>query len=170
MTKREDLTRLARGRLAKIDQRVLAELDHRDGVQMVKVPASDAVWATWRRYCDALGLSMGAGIARLMVGELGTVVDAEGTTARELADQIAQMAEERSLQLDARQRGLEAQAGGLRRKEERLRAWEQSLRTPQTATAANRITVKAGRNERCPCRSGLKYKHCHGLAGRSAEV
>ena len=161
---------LARGRLAKIDQRVLAELDHRDGVQMVKVPASDALWSTWRRYCDALGLSMGAGIARLMAGELGTVVDAEGTTARELADQIAQMAEERSLQLDARQRGLEAQAGGLRRKEERLRAWEQSLRTPQTATAANRITVKAGRNERCPCGSGLKYKHCHGLAGRSDEV
>jgi len=21
--------------------------------------------------------------------------------------------------------------------------------------------TKAGRNERCPCRSGLKYKYCH---------
>ena len=85
------------GRLAKIDRRVLTELDHSGGVQMVKVPVSDAVWSTWRRYCDALGLSMGAGIARLMVGELETVVDAEGTTARELADQIAQGAEGRSL-------------------------------------------------------------------------
>ncbi|MEX2650959.1 MAG: SEC-C metal-binding domain-containing protein [Acidimicrobiia bacterium] len=24
-----------------------------------------------------------------------------------------------------------------------------------------------GRNDRCPCGSGLKYKHCHGLGGRS---
>ena len=22
--------------------------------------------------------------------------------------------------------------------------------------------IKVGRNERCPCGSGLKYKHCHG--------
>ncbi len=26
--------------------------------------------------------------------------------------------------------------------------------------------TKVGRNERCPCGSGLKYKHCHGLSGR----
>ena len=106
---------------------------------------------------------MGAGIARLVCEELETVVDGEGTTAAQFADQIAEKAQERSVQLDARQRGLEAQAEGLRRKEERLRAWEQKLRTPQTAAA--RI-VKVGRNERCPCGSGLKYKHCHGLPGR----
>ncbi len=150
---------LDRGRLAKIDQRVFAELDHTGGVQMVKVPVSAAVWSTWRRYCETIGVSMGAGIARLVCEELETVVDGEGTTAAQLADQIAEKAQERSVQLDARQRGLEAQAEGLRRKEERLRAWEQKLRTPQTAAA--RI-VKVGRNERCPCGSGLKYKHCHG--------
>jgi preprotein translocase subunit SecA len=118
-------------------------------------------------YCEALGMSMGAGVARLIVGELETVVDVEGTTAAQLADQLRQQAEERSLRLDARQRGLETQAEGLRSKEERLRAWEQTLRTPQTATADNRYTVKVGRNERCPCGSGLKYKHCHGLPGRA---
>ena len=147
------------GRLAKIDQRVLTELDHSGGVQIVKVPVSAAVWSTWRRYCETMGVSMGAGIARLVCEELETVVDGEGTTAAQFADQIAEKAQERSVQLDARQRGLEAQAEGLRRKEERLRAWEQKLRTPQTAAA--RI-VKVGRNERCPCGSGLKYKHCHG--------
>ena len=147
------------GRLAKIDQRVFAELDHTGGVQMVKVPVSEAVWSTWRRYCDALGLSMGAGIARLIVGELETVVDGDGTTAAQLADQIAETAKEPSLRLDARQRGLEAQAEGLRKKEERLRSWERTLRTPQPVD--DRDNVKVGRNERCPCGSGLKYKHCH---------
>lgn len=155
------------GRLAKIDQHVLGELDHADGVQVVKVPVSDAVWSTWRRYCKAIGISMGAGVARLIVEELETVVDVEGTTAAQLADHLTQHAEERSLRLDARQRGLEAQADGLRRKEERLRAWEWKLRTPQPARTANRENVKVGRNERCPCGSGLKYKHCHRLAGRA---
>ena len=150
------------GRLARIDQRVLAELDHGDGVQMVKVPVSDAVWSTWRRYCEAMGLSMGAGVARLIVGELVTVVDGDGTTATELSDQIAEKAQERSLRLDARRGELEAQAESLRRKEERLRTWERTLRTSQPAAAHDRYTVKAGRNERCPCGSGLKYKHCHG--------
>ncbi len=131
-----------------------------DGVQVVKVPVSDAVWSTWRRYCEALGMSMGAGVARLIVGELETVVEVEGTTAAQLADQLTQHAEERSLRLDARQRGLEAQAEGLRRKEERLRTWERTLRTPQAVE--NRDNVKVGRNERCPCGSGLKFKHCHG--------
>ena len=28
--------------------------------------------------------------------------------------------------------------------------------------------TKIGRNERCPCGSGLRYKRCHGLAGRRA--
>ncbi len=158
---------LDRGRLAKIDQRVFAELDHTGGVQMVKVPASDAAWSTWRRYCEAMGLSMGAAVARLIVGELETAVDAEGTTATELADQIAQVAEERSLRLDARQRDLEAQAEGLRRKEERLRTWERTLRTPHAANTESRYEVKVGRNERCPCGSGLKYKHCHGGPLRS---
>ena len=149
-----------RGRLAKIDQRVFGELNHADGVQMVKVPVSDAVWSTWRRYCEAMGVSMGSGIARLIVGELETVVDGDATTAAQLADQIAQVAEERSLRLDARQRDLEAQAEGLRRKEERLRTWERTLRTPHAIE--NRDDVKVGRNERCPCGSGLKHKHCHG--------
>ncbi|MEA3274627.1 MAG: SEC-C metal-binding domain-containing protein [Pseudomonadota bacterium] len=30
----------------------------------------------------------------------------------------------------------------------------------------NSSAPKVGRNERYPCGSGLKYKYCHGLAGR----
>ena len=150
------------GTLAKIDQRVFAELNDAGGIQMVKVPVSDAAWSTWRRYCDAMGLSMGEGVARLILSELETVVDGDGTTAAQLADQMAQQAEERSLRLDAREQALEAQAGGLRRKEGRLRTWERALRKSRSAAAHDRYTVKVGRNERCPCGSGLKYKHCHG--------
>ena len=66
---------LDRGTLAKIDRRVLSELDHGEGVQLVKVPVSEAVWATWRRYCQAIGFTMGEAVAGLIVHELGRVVD-----------------------------------------------------------------------------------------------
>ena len=65
-----------RGTLARIDRRLLTEFDHSGGVQLVKVPASDAVWSTWKRYCEALGLTMGAGIAVLIEHELEMVVGA----------------------------------------------------------------------------------------------
>jgi hypothetical protein len=52
---------LDREALAKIDRRIFSEFDHAEGVHLVKVPVSDAVWSTWRRYCEAVGLSMGEG-------------------------------------------------------------------------------------------------------------
>ncbi len=61
--------------LAKVDRRLLSEMDHTEGVQLVKVPVSDAVWSTWRRYCDAVGVSMGRGLAVLLQRELAAVVD-----------------------------------------------------------------------------------------------
>ena len=65
--------------------------------------------------------------------------------------------------------------------EGRLRAWDERLRTrgveletrerrvelaAKMAAQPNEAESKVGRNERCPCGSGLKYKHCHGLPGR----
>jgi hypothetical protein len=52
---------LDRNALARIDRRVLAEIDGDGGVQMVKVPVSDALWSVWRRYCDAVGGDHGRG-------------------------------------------------------------------------------------------------------------
>jgi hypothetical protein len=66
---------LDRRRLAKIDQGMLAGLDHGERYRMVRVPVSEAMWSTWRRYCQALGVSMGRGIAGLVANELSTVVD-----------------------------------------------------------------------------------------------
>jgi hypothetical protein len=65
--------------------------------------------------------------------------------------------------------------------EDRLRCWAERLRLAEAeleareleAQLASRLvsrptveSVKPGRNERCLCGSGLKYKHCHGLLGR----
>ena len=157
---------LDRGTLAKIDRRVFAELSHVHGIQVVKVPVSDAVWSTWRRYCGAMGLSMGDGVAGLMLHELRTVVGVDGTNAGVFADRITEQEEERAAQRDSRQDQLAAQAEALRKKEEHLRAWERRLRTPRVANGRTQTNAKIGRNERCPCGSGLKYKHCHGLPGR----
>jgi len=158
---------LDRGRLAKIDRRVFVELDHAEGIQAVKVPVSDAVWSTWRRYCEALGLSMGDGVAGLILDELETVVGTDGPDTAALAEQISPQTAKRGAELDAGQNELDTRSEALARKEAHLSDWERRLRTPQGAGRQTRAEAKVGRNERCPCGSGLKYKHCHGLPGRS---
>ena len=156
---------LERGTLTRIDRRVFAELAHTGGVQAVKVPVSDAVWSTWRRYCAAVGLSMGEGVAGLIAHELETVVGAGGDAGGVFADRVARRAEERASRLDVRERELDARADRLRDKEVHLNAWEQQIRTQRLPGAPVRTVTKVGRNERCPCGSGRKYKYCHGAAG-----
>ena len=70
---------LDRGLLAKVDRRVFAELGHTVATQTVKVPSSDAMWSTWRRYCAALGLTMGEAISGLIDCELCAVVSEDET-------------------------------------------------------------------------------------------
>jgi preprotein translocase subunit SecA len=146
-------------RLARIDRRVFVELDHSDGVQVVKVPVSDAVWSTWRRYCDALDLTMGQAVAGLIGHELGTVV---GDVAEGRAFDVEQASRERKEQLDLRERDLSDRAAQLRRTEELLREREARMLRKAAEAAGARIVTKVGRNEPCPCGSGLKFKRCHG--------
>ncbi len=87
---------LDRGTLTRIDRRVFAELNHTGGVQAVKVPVSDAMWSTWRRYCEAIGLSMGEGVAELIAHELETVVSDGGDAGDVFAEQVARRAKERA--------------------------------------------------------------------------
>jgi len=160
------LMALDRGTLSRIDRRVFAELAHAAGVQAVKVPVSDAVWSVWRRYCEAVGLSMGEGVAGLIAHELETVVGDEGDAGDVFAEQVVRQVGERASRLDARERELDTRAERLRNKEAHLAAWEHRIRTQRMSGAPDRAVTKVGRNERCPCGSGMKYKHCHGLAGR----
>ena len=60
--------------LTKIDKRILSQMDHAEGVQLVKVPVSEAVWSTWRRYCEAVGVPRGRALAVLLHEELALSV------------------------------------------------------------------------------------------------
>ncbi len=57
----------------------------------------------------------------------------------------------------------------------RGREYEIEVRERRVEAAAKWVSqpaqtrIKTGRNERCPCGSGLKYKHCHGLPGRAQD-
>ncbi|MCJ7781510.1 MAG: SEC-C domain-containing protein, partial [Acidimicrobiia bacterium] len=90
----------------------------------------------------------------------------KGDASDVFAEQVARQVGERASRLDARERKLGALAERLRNKEAHLAAWEHRIRTQRMSGAPFRAVTKVGRNERCPCGSGMKYKHCHGLAGR----
>ena len=152
---------LDRGVLARIDRRILSDLDSEVLYRMIRVPVAGAVWSTWKRYCDAVGISMGRAITALIEHELGTVVgqDDGSVFGAEMERRLAT----RTAGLDARERRLVERERALRAAEQRLRTEERMLRVMRSPLAS---TAKVGRNERCPCGSELKYKHCHGLAGR----
>ena len=143
-----------RGTLAKVDRSLLSGLGHDEIYQMVRVPVSEAVWSTWRRYCGATGISMGRAIAVLVEHELRSVVN-------DVADLPVFMAEfenrrgEREAALDERERTVEERERWLRESQRRIRARPEPRLIPAGV-------AKVGRNDLCPCGSGLKYKRCHG--------
>ena len=151
-----------RGTLARIDRRLLTEFDHSGGVQLVKVPASDAVWSTWRRYCDAVDVTMGAGIAALMEHELEMVVGDGPGDAVVLVEALA----DRSDRLERRVVDLEGELASREREltltGQRLEDLERRLRAERSRLVWSGDILKVGRNDPCPCRSGVKYKRCHG--------
>lgn len=145
---------LDRGSLAKIDRRVFAELGHTVATQTVKVPLSDAMWSTWRRYCQAIGLTMGEGIAGLISYELGTLVSEDEPPGVVFAPELRRRLVARSAALEIREHRLDEREQSLNASERLLRARTRPLELPSKSTV--------GRNDPCPCGSGFKYKRCHG--------
>ena len=140
-----------------MDRRLLAELDHTEGVQLVKVPVSDAVWSTWRRYCDAVGVSMGRGLAVLLHQELVAVVDEDlDGLAMRLKERETEVGT-REVELTEREQALGQRAIELAAKERRLAGAIRRLQADPTWRPP-----KTGRNEQCWCGSGRKFKTCHG--------
>jgi hypothetical protein len=166
---------LDRGVLARLDRRLLAGLGQDETFRMVRVPVAAAKWSTWKRYCDSVGISMGRAIVALIDREL---VSAFGDSIRDGSPVFAEQAEEelasREAKVARRERDADAAEERLRRLSERQRRWEKELEArEQRAKLVSRLSArpaeartKVGRNERCPCGSGLKYKHCHGLPSR----
>lgn len=154
---------LDRQLLAKIDRRLLSELDHTEGVQLVKVPVSDAVWSAWRRYCDAVGLSMGRGLAVLLQGELASVVDEDLIG-------LVEMLEVREANIAAREAELAEWEASLERRKRELALRERQLASGTAKASRSQSAAwappKLGRNQPCWCGSDKKFKYCHGASAR----
>lgn len=165
---------LDRGKLANIDRRLLAELDREQTWQVVKVPASNSTWSTWKRYCDVIGLSMGRAISALIDMELSSVVDNEVDTRSAVFAERERQLGERARELDNREREIERKErmhGGPRqptRAELEGMADEIEPLDPgrvRDPSAGDDLDIGlfqgVGRNEKCPCGSGQKFKNCH---------
>lgn len=156
---------LDRGILANIDRRILSTLDNEEGMQLVRVPVSDALWSTWRSYCDALGVSMGKGIAALIAHELQTVV-------REDLEHLKLVLSQRKRSLDQREAAITLRELELKERELQVAASERQGLTrgfeprdvPFWPSLLAQEIPKVGRNDPCPCGSGEKYKRCHTLS------
>ncbi len=170
---------LDRGELARIDRKLLASLGRDETYRMVRVPVSPAKWSTWKRYCDSAGISMGRAIVALIDRELATAFDDLGA---DVSPVLAQRAREQLARREAaaasRERAAASAEKRLSSRSEQLGRWELELEERerrvelalQLVAQRQDAAPKVGRNERCPCGSGRKYKHCHGLPDRPPNV
>ncbi len=164
--------------LARVDNRLRSELKARKGSLTARVPVSETQWAVWKRYCEMVGVSVGGGLAVLVDHELASVVEEEVETltgsvkAREAAvtAQEAEMAESeeavasRERFCDVRERQLDSRRRRLEETEQRLDSRQQALDVLGAASqplTPVKTRPKPGRNQRCWCDSGKKYKNCH---------
>ena len=169
---------LDRGALANLDRRILAGLDRDERFQMARLPVSPAKWSTWKRYCEAAGISMGRAIIALIDRELASVAGDSIDDGPVLAHRVREQLTNREDELVDRERAVSAAEERQRSRSEQLRRREAELQTlAQRVERASKLaaqrgdsTPKVGRNDRCPCGSGLKYKYCHGLTGRPPNV
>ena len=169
---------LDRGALANLDRRLLAELDREDQFQMVRVPISPVKWSTWKRYCGAAAISMGRAIVALINRELASVAETSREDSPVFAQRVREQLARREAEVAIRERAVSAAEERQRGTSERLRRREAELQTlAQRVELASKLAAqrrddgpRIGRNERCPCGSGLKYKYCHGLTGRPPNV
>jgi hypothetical protein len=160
---------LDRGTLARLDRRLFGGLEREERFQMVRVPMTPATWSTWKRYCYIAGISMGRAIAALIDHELTSVLD-DSSGGSGLEERAQRQVADREAALTKREDELAEAEDRVRRWSEHLRDREREVESGEwRLEVSNKLggqpteaRAKTGRNERCPCGSGLKYKHCHG--------
>ena len=166
---------LNRGALARLDRKLLAGLGQDETYRMVRVPVTASKWSTWKRYCDSAGISMGRAIGVMIDRELVAVFsESAGDPSPVFADQAEEELARRQEQVARREMDATATEEQRRAWDERLRRWEGELEARERrvefaakmSARPRQTPTRVGRNERCPCGSGLKYKYCHGLPGR----
>lgn len=167
------MTDLDRGVLARIDRKLLAGLGQEETHRMVRVPVTAAKWSTWKRYCDSAGVSMGRAIAALIDQELLAVVGAQAGDGASLAEPAGEELARRIKHVARREDQVATVEGRLQAWNVHLRGWEEELEArarqvevgAKTVAQAKEAGKEVGRNERCRCGSGSKFKHCHGRSG-----
>ena len=170
---------LSRQVLRKIDDRLRSDSDQENGEWMAKVPISGATKAVWQRYCQAVGVHMGQGVAILIHHELASVVDEDLETLSDRLKAKQADLDARTSDLAKTKKELERQRRDLAIREselaERVRDIEerehnaavvehrlaQELMTLSATRPTARSGLKLGRNDLCWCKSGKKYKNCH---------
>lgn len=161
---------LSRQILSRVDTKLRSQLDEEKGEWLVKVPASPAVRAVWKRYCDSVGIPMGHGLAVLLHHELASIVDEDLETlsdrfkAREAELEAGVRAlDDRAKELDRRERVLSLREADLGEREKNVAARERQVavsehdaaRQPKAIPKADLAATrrkKLGRNELCWCR------------------
>lgn len=166
---------LEREKVERVDRKLLARLSQDETYQMVRVPVTPVTWSTWKRYCETVGVSMGRAIVALIERELGLVDDdpqLRPASTAHVEEQLAAREAELDAweaELDAREREFDAEFDRIGADAERLGTRIAELqRLERNLQLRSRNAVqpappvpKVGRNERCPCGSGRKYKQCH---------
>jgi hypothetical protein len=167
-----------RGTLARVDRKLLAGLGGDEAYRTVRVPTIAAKWSTWRRYCESVGISMGRAVTLLIDRELMSVFgDVTGDDSPVFAQRAREQLAIRQAKIAARGRQVDAEQARMRAWGERLRRWEEEFEARERRAALvskltsgdSTVRAKIGRNERCPCGSGRKYKHCHGAASSRTQ-
>ncbi|HUP17502.1 MAG TPA: SEC-C metal-binding domain-containing protein [Acidimicrobiia bacterium] len=165
--------------LRKIDDRLRSESDQETGEWMAKVPISGAAKAVWQRYCQAVGVHMGKGVAILIHHELASVVDVDLETLGDRLHSRQAELEERASAVAVAEEELKRRQGDLEIREARVRERERDVKKRESdalvvqrrmtqemrATSRTQATAqtqrKLGRNDSCWCESGKKYNNCH---------
>jgi hypothetical protein len=119
---------LDRGALARIDRKLLASLGNDEAFRTLRVPATGAKWATWKRYCDAAGISMGRAVAALIDAELLSVSGEHASGEWPvLVKQATEELENREARIGAREHKVDTDEERMRERSERLRRWKNEL-------------------------------------------
>jgi hypothetical protein len=170
---------LSRQILRKIDDRLRSDSDQEKGEWMAKVPISGATKAVWQRYCQAVGVHMGQGVAILIHHELASLVDEDletltdrleakqselNTRTSDLAKTETELERQRR-ELAVRESELAEQRRDIEERERNAAVVEHRIAQELMALSGTQPTarsgLKLGRNDLCWCRSGKKYKNCH---------
>ena len=127
---------LSRQVLRKIDDTLRAEFDQEQGEWMAKVPISGATKMVWQRYCQAVGVGMGEGVAILIHHELASVA---GQDLEKLGDRL----KAREAEMKTRVQELNDREKDLRERERALFLQEADIedRKKEVAARANNVAA-----------------------------